>query len=108
MKLKLKHSMTDYILIGIPQQLAKCANVAISIGGNEIHALSSMQNVGAYFDKHITMEQPVKSKCRAAYAQLQNIGKVSKYLHHQSAEKRIHALVHSHIGYYNALLIGLP
>ena len=51
------------------------------------------------------MEQHVKSKCRANYAQLR---KVRKYLDHQSAEKLIHALVHSHIDYCNAFLIGLP
>ena len=56
----------------------------------------------------MTMEQHVKSKCRAAYAKLYNIGKVRKYLDHQSAEKLIHALVHNHIDYCNALLIGLP
>ena len=55
------------------------------------------------------MEQRIKSKCRAVYAQLyRNIGNIRKYLDHQSAEKLIHALVHSHIDYCNALLIGLP
>ena len=75
-----------------------------------MHALHCMRNVGAYFDKHMTMEQHVKSTCRAAYAQLYNIGKVSRYLDHQSAVKPIHALVYSHIEYckYHALLIGLP
>ena len=34
--------------------------------------------------------------------------KMRKYLDHQSAEKRIHVLVHSHIDYCNALLVGLP
>ena len=67
-----------------------------------------MQNFGAYFDKHMSMEQHINSKCRAAYAQLYNIGKIRKYLDHQSAEKLIRALVHSHIDYCNVLLIGLP
>ena len=108
MKLKLNHSKTEYILIGTLQQLAKCTNRAINIGGNDIHALNCVHNLGAYFDKHMTMEQHVKSKCGAAYTQLYNIGKVKKYLDYQSAEKLIHALVHSHIDYCNALLIGLP
>ena len=107
-KLKLNHSKTEYILIGTPQQLAKCTNMAINIVGNNILALNYVRNLGAYFDKHITMEQHIKSKCQAAYAQLYNIRKVKKYLDHQSAEKLIHALVHSHIDYCNALLIGLP
>ena len=79
--------------------------MAINIGGIEIHALNSVRNLGAYFDKHITMKQHVKSKCRAAFAQLYNIGKMKTY--HHSAEKLIHALVHSHIDYCYALLIGL-
>ena len=80
MKLKLNHSKTEYILIGILQQLAKCINRAINIGGNNIHALNCMRNLGTYFDKYMTMEQHVKSTCGAAYAQLYNIGKVKKYL----------------------------
>ena len=71
--------------------------MAINIGDNEIHALNCVRNLGACFNKHMIMKQLVKSKCRAAYAQLYNIGKVRKYLDHQSAEKLIHALVHSHI-----------
>ena len=75
--------------------------MVINIGGNEIHALNCVRNLGAYFDKHMTMEQHVESKCRAAYAQLYNIGQVRKYLDHQSAEKLIHALVHNLIDYCN-------
>ena len=54
------------------------------------------------------MEHHIKAQCRAAYAQLYNIGKIRKYLDQNSTEKLIHALVHSHIDYCNALLIGLP
>ena len=108
MQLKLNHSMMEYILIGTTQQPAKCTNMAINIVSKELHALNCVRNMGAYLDKHMTMEQHVKSKCRAAYAQLYIIGNVRKYLDHQSSEKLIHALVHSHIDYCNVLLIGLP
>ncbi len=53
-------------LLDIPLQLAKCTNVAVNIGGNEIHGLNFVRNLGAYFDKHMAIEQQVKSKCRAA------------------------------------------
>ena len=39
-KLKLNNSKTGYILIGTAHQLAKCTNMAINIGGSEIHALN--------------------------------------------------------------------
>ena len=47
--------------------------MSINIGDNTIHALNCVRNLGAYFDKRITMEQNVKSKCRAAFAHLYNI-----------------------------------
>ena len=39
MKLKMNNSKTEYVLIGTPQQLAKCTDTAIDIGGYEVHAL---------------------------------------------------------------------
>ena len=48
--------------------------MAINIGSNEVHALNGVQNLRTYFDKHMTTEQHVNSKCCAAYAQLYNIG----------------------------------
>ena len=78
MKLKLNNSKTEYIIIGTPQQLAQCTNTAINIGGYEVHALNCVRNLGAYFDKYMSMEDHVKFKCRAAYVQLYNIGKIRK------------------------------
>ena len=80
LKLKMNNSETEYILIGTLQQLAKCTNTAINIGGYEVHALNRVRNLGAYFDKHMSMEEHVKFKCRAAFAQLYNIGQIRKYL----------------------------
>ena len=86
MKLKMNNYKTEYILIGTPQQLAKCTNTAINIEGYEVHALNCVRNVGAYFDKHISVEEHVKFKCRTAYAQLYNIGKIRKYLDQQGPQ----------------------
>ena len=82
--------------------------MAIDIGGNEVHALNCVRNLGVYFDKHVTMERHVKSKCRAAYPQLYNIRKVRKSLDHQSADILIQAQDHSHNDFVYSLLIGLP
>ena len=96
------------ILIGTRQQLAKCNNPSITIGDSIIEASDCVRNLGAYFDKHMSMAQHIKTKCRDAYVQLYNIAKIRKYLDDCSAEQLIHALVHSHIDYCNSLLVGLP
>ena len=67
MKLKMNNSNIEYIIIGTPQQLATCTNTAIDIGGYEAHARNCVRNLGAYFNKHMSMEEHVKLKCRAAY-----------------------------------------
>ena len=108
MKLKMNDAKTEYILIGTKQQLSKCQNVSITIGNSVIQPSDCIRNLGAYFDKNMSMEQHIKIKCKAAYAQLYNISKIRKYLDYKSAELLVHALVHSHIDYCNSLLVGLP
>ena len=108
MKLRMNDSKTEYILIGTQHQLAKCSKSSISIGDCTIEASGVVRNLGAYFDKNLSMDYHVKMKCRAAYAQLFMISKIRNYLDEKSAEQLIHALVHSHIDYCSAILIGLP
>ena len=108
MKLKMNDSKTEYILIGTPHQLAKCSQSPITIGDSVIPPSNHVRNLGAYFDKHMSMAQHIKIKCQAAYAQLYNISKIRKYLDDSSAHILIHALVHSHLDYCNSLLTGLP
>ena len=45
MKLKMNDSKTEYILIGVPQQLAKCTNTYIDIRGNVVHASDCVRNL---------------------------------------------------------------
>ena len=99
---------TEYILFGTNQQLAKCNNVGLTIGDSTVASSDCVRNLGSYFDKHMSMEVHVRTKCRDAYAQLYNITKIRKYLNFESAERLVNALVHTHLDYCNALLIGLP
>jgi hypothetical protein len=108
MKLKMNDSKTEYILIGTHHKLSKCSDTSITIGDTTIEPSSVVCNLGAYFDKNMTMEHHIKMKCRAAYGQLYSISKIRDYLDEKSAEQLIHALVHSHIDYCNVLLTGLP
>ena len=106
MHLKMNDSKTEYILFGTPQQLAKCNKKSINIGDINVNASDCVRNLGACFDKHMYMEHNFKAKCRAAYAQLYNIGKIRKYLDQNSTEKLIHALVHSTI--FKHITTGVP
>ena len=88
-------SKTEYILITPqwPHQLAKCSQIPITIGDSVIPPSNHVRNLGAYFDKHLSMEQHIKIKCQAA--QFYNISKIRKYLDESSARILIRALVQS-------------
>ena len=45
----------------------KCTNMAITTRDNDLYALTCVRNLGTWFIKQMTMEQHVKSTCRAAY-----------------------------------------
>ena len=108
MRLKMNDAKTEYMLVGTPQQLAKCETVHFKIGDCTIDPSDNVRNLGAYFDKHMSMSNHVKVKCCAAYAQLHNIAKIRKHLDQKTTETLIHGLVHSHLDYCNVLLAGIP
>ena len=105
-KLKMNDSKTECILIGSYQQLAKINLTSISVGEHKITVLEDIRNLGAYFDKNLSMKTHVDTKCTAAFHQLYSLRRIRKYLSHQATESLIHAFIFSHIDYCNGLLNG--
>ena len=62
-------SKTGHIFIGTSHQLTKCSQSLITIGDRVMSPSNHVRNLGAYFDKHVSMAQHIKIKCQAAYAQ---------------------------------------
>ena len=69
-KLKMNDSKTECILISSYQQLAKIHLTSISVGKHRITVLDDIRNLGAYFDKNLSMKTHVDAKCTAAFHQL--------------------------------------
>ena len=105
-KLKTNDSKTECIVIGSYQQLGKINLTSISVGKHRITVLDDIQNLGAYFDKNLSMKTHVDAKCTAAFHQLYSLIRIRKYLSHQATESLIHAFIFSHIDYCNGLLNG--
>ena len=62
MKLKMNRSKTEYILIGTQQQLAKYGRESTTMGDNVIESSDCVRNLGAYFDKDMSMVTRKKIK----------------------------------------------
>ena len=82
--------------------------LSINIGDYLVPINKEVCNLGAMFDKHLTMSCHINKICRSASLALRNIGSVRKYLNQQSTERLIHAFITTRLDYCNSLLYGLP
>ena len=92
-KLKMNDSKTECIVISSYQQIGKINLTSISVGKHRITVLDDIRNLGAYFDKNLSMKTHVDAKCTAAFHQLYSLRRIRKYLSHQATESLIHAFI---------------
>ena len=107
-KLMIIDSKTEFIIIGTRQQLAKVNIDSITVGSSEILPVSSVRNLGAWFDVHLSMSTHISKVCSTAFFHLHNIRRIRKFLSRETVETLVHALIASRIDYCNSLLYGLP
>ena len=79
----------------------------INIGDYLVPISKEVCNLGAMFDKHLTMPSHINKICRTASLALRN-SRVRKYLNQQNAELLVHAFITSRLDYCSSLLYGLP
>jgi len=79
-----------------------------SISGTTIIPQGSVKNLGVTMDTSLMFDQHIKNVCKAAFAEIRNIGRIRKYLDEKSTSSLIHAYVTTKIDYCNSLLYGLP
>ena len=69
---------------------------------------SSVRDLGAILDNHLTMSSHVSQVCKSASFSLRRLGQVRRYLDDATTEKLTHALITSKLDNCNSLLYGLP
>ena len=107
-RLFMNDSKTEFLVIGTSRQLTKISTNGIMIGNDFIKSVDNVRNLGAYFDKHLSMKHHIKEKCKQAYRQLYKLQNIRNMLNTEATQTLIHAFVTSHLDYSNSLLIDLP
>ncbi|XP_020904621.2 uncharacterized protein LOC110242917, partial [Exaiptasia diaphana] len=107
-KLKFNDNKTEFIIIGTRQQLAKVDIPSLRLGSADITPLTSIRNLGMWFDEHLSMSDHVSKTCSKAFRGLYNIRQIRKFLTTDTTKILIHAFVTSHLDYCNSLLFGIP
>ena len=95
-RLVLNDEMTEFLLIGIRQQLSKV------VPGNYV------RNLGAWFDSMLSMETHINKVCSSGFYYLHNLRRIRKYLSQDCLVTLIHAFVTGRLDYCNSLMYGLP
>ncbi|PFX18818.1 hypothetical protein AWC38_SpisGene16788 [Stylophora pistillata] len=107
-KLMLNDNKTEFLIIGTERQLSKVSVDKIKIGQAEVSPISSVRNLGTWFDSHLDMSTHVTKACACAFYYLYNIQHIRKYLSRESTEKPVHAFITCRLDYCNGLLYGAP
>ena len=107
-KLCLNDSKTEFMIVGTRQQLAKVNIDQLCVGESSIVPVTSVKNLGSWFDKNMSMTTHIIKVCKAASFHLYNIRRIRKYLTSESTHCLVRATVISRIDYCNSLLFKIP
>ena len=94
--LTLNSSKTEFLFIGLKQQLAKLQNISLN-------ATHSASNLGFIFDENLTFSDQISSLSRSCYYHIRQLRCIRAYLDFKTANTIATSIVHSKLGYCNSL-----
>ena len=82
----------------------------LRVGNAIINPVTEVRDLGVTFDSTLTLHDynHINNICRSGSLSLHQIGKIRKFITHESAERIVHAFVSSKLDYCNGILYGLP
>lgn len=108
-KLKINDDKTEFLILGSKNTLQKVgSSLELLVGNSSIKPSTSARNLGATFDKHMSMEAQVTNTCKSVHHHLRNIGSLRSVLTKSSTTQLVHSLISSRLDYCNSLLKGIP
>ena len=95
-------------MINPKRQVRINEELRLQVGKNTVSVISSVKNLGVYFDTSLTIESQVNAISKACYYQIRNIGLIRRYVTLDVCKTLVHALITYRLDYGNAFLYGLP
>ena len=101
---------TKFLVIGSRRQLTKIKidSLSIRVCSTVIQKVSSVRDLGAWFDTSMTMTTHIGKACSKGFFGLYKIKQIRKCLSEKATATLIHAFVTSHLDYCNSLLYVVP
>ena len=107
-KLRLNDSKTEFMNIGTRKQLAKVNIDGLSVGERIIAPITSVRNLGSWFDQNLSMIPHINKICKAASFHIYNIRRIRKYLNNDATQTLVHFILVSCLDYCNSVLYKFP
>ena len=99
--LRLNSSKTEFLLIGLQQQLTKIHNCSLN-------TTDSARKLGFIFDSHLTFSDQISSLSKSCYYHIRELRCIRPYLNFKTASTIAASIVHSKLDYCNSLYYNLP
>jgi len=107
--LSLNPSKTEFLLIGLPQQLTKLSHTSLSLPDNvTVSPVSSARNLGFIFDSNHSLSQHISSLSRSCFLHIRDLKRMRSSIDYFTALTIATSLIHSKIDYCNSLFLNLP
>ena len=107
--LSLNPSKTEFLLIGLPNQLSKLHNQSLLLPDNTtIAPVHSARNLGIIFDSNLSFDNQISNLSRACYFHIRDLRRIRRTLDSETARIVATSLVQSKLDYCNSLYHGLP
>ena len=97
-----------FIIIGTKQQLAIVNIDSLCVGDTSIVQVTSVKNLGSWFDEHTSMVTHINKLCKAASFHLYNMRRIRKYITSETIQSLVHAIIMGRLDYCNSLLFNTP
>ena len=94
---------TRFRIIGSRQQLAKINVDSTTADYDLIRAVTSVRNLGTWFDQHVLMSEYIGKMRNKAFYSHYNIRQIRKYLTGDTRKILLYALVMCHSDYCNGI-----
>lgn len=65
--LKFNDSKTEFLIIGLSQQLGKLDNISICVGDSDIHPMPLVRNLGRWFDSRLSVASHITKICASSF-----------------------------------------
>ena len=100
---------SEFLIIGLPKQIAKLQNPLLQMPGNvSLIPVKSARNLGFIFDSNVTLDDQISAVTKSCMYHIRDLKRIRKSLDVKTAGIIATSIIHSKLDYCNSLYYNLP